>query len=97
MTIEIDNRLYENIVQWCNANGVEPKAYIEKALRERIATDKYGDLNERLRKNESEQTTESAQATNGQVMSHNEDAKDETTFTNEEQPVVKKKRTLKTK
>ena len=48
--IEIDNRLYTSILQWCDANGIEPMKYIEKALRERLATDKYGDLNDKVRK-----------------------------------------------
>lgn len=52
--IEIDNRLYTSILQWCDANGIEPMKYIEKALRERLATDKYGDLNKMIRKEELE-------------------------------------------
>lgn len=51
--IEIDNRLYTSILQWCDANGIEPVKYIEKALRERLATDKYGDLNDKVRKEDS--------------------------------------------
>ena len=51
--IEIDNRLYTSILQWCDANGFEPMKYIEKALRERFATDKYGDLNDKVRKEDS--------------------------------------------
>jgi hypothetical protein len=49
--VEIDKSLYSNILQWCNENAFNPVKYIEKALRERLATDKYGDLNERLAKN----------------------------------------------
>ena len=48
--IEIDKRLYDDIVQLCNANALNPVKYIEKALRERIATDKYGDLNQKIHK-----------------------------------------------
>lgn len=56
--IEIDNRLYTSILQWCDANGIEPMKYIEKALRERLATDKYGDLNKKIRKEEPEKVEE---------------------------------------
>lgn len=49
--VNIDAKLYNNIVSYCEANALNPVKYIEKALRERIATDKYGDLNERLAKN----------------------------------------------
>ena len=49
-TIEIDNRLYSNIEAFCQANALEPSYYIHKVLRERLAIDKYGDLNEKFRK-----------------------------------------------
>lgn len=49
--VEIENKLYNDIVSYCVVNALNPVKYIEKALRERLATDKYGDLNERLAKN----------------------------------------------
>ena len=48
--VEIDKSLYNNILQWCNENALNPVKYIEKALRERLATDKYGDLNQKIHK-----------------------------------------------
>jgi hypothetical protein len=48
--VEIDKSLYSNILQWCNENALNPVKYIEKALRERLATDKYGDLNQKIHK-----------------------------------------------
>ena len=51
-TIEIDGKLYRDIEAYCTANAIEPEKYIIKVLRERIATDKYGDLNEKFRKQE---------------------------------------------
>jgi hypothetical protein len=48
--IEIENKLYNDIVSYCVVNGIEPDKYIEKALRERLATDKYGDLNQKIHK-----------------------------------------------
>lgn len=50
MQIEINTRLYNDISQWCEANGFETLKYIERTLRERIAIDKYGDLNEKVQK-----------------------------------------------
>lgn len=54
--IEIDNRLYSNIEAFCQANALEPSYYIHKVLRERLAIDKYGDLNEKFRKVEEHPT-----------------------------------------
>ena len=48
MTIEIETRLYKNIEQWCEVNGIDIGQYITKALTERITLDKYGDLNDRI-------------------------------------------------
>ena len=48
--VEIDKSLYNNILQWCNENTLNPVKYIEKALRERLAMDKYGDLNQKIHK-----------------------------------------------
>lgn len=48
--VEIENKLYSDIVSYCAVNGIEPVKYIEKALRERLATDKYGDLNQKFHK-----------------------------------------------
>ncbi|MBP5725125.1 MAG: transposase domain-containing protein [Bacteroidales bacterium] len=89
MKIEIDDRLYTSIVQWCEANGVEPLKYIEKALRERLATDKYGDLNERFARNaqpENEekddagrnppQNTDISPDTQSRIVSHENDVKE---------------------
>ena len=45
MVAELDEKLYKDIVWWCETNNLEPLKYIEKSLREHLATDKYGDLN----------------------------------------------------
>lgn len=54
MTIEINNRLYNDFVLWAKANNMSdediPK-YIEKAFRDKFNLDRYGDLNEKLHKN----------------------------------------------
>ena len=68
--VEIDKRLYNNILQWCEANGINPVKYIEKALRERVATDKYGDLNERVAKNTQRETDDRAPEVETHIVSH---------------------------
>ena len=56
--VEIENKLYNDIVSYCVVNAINPVKYIEKALRERLATDKYGDLNQKMNKvNEPVETT----------------------------------------
>lgn len=51
MTIEINDRLYNEFTVWAKANGMDDKAmavYIEGAFREKFTLDKYGDLNEKI-------------------------------------------------
>lgn len=49
-TIEIDGTLYSKIDEWCRLNGLEMNKFVEKTLREKIATEKYGDLNDKVKK-----------------------------------------------
>ena len=62
MTIEINNRLYNDFVIWAKANNMSDNditKYIEKAFRDKFNFDKYGDLNEKLhRKQEPEPINE---------------------------------------
>jgi hypothetical protein len=81
--VEIDKTLYSNILQWCNENAINPVKYIEKALRERLATDKYGDLNERLAKNTQREIDDVAPESETHIVSH------ETELVETEPPVVK--------
>jgi len=81
--VEIENKLYNDIVLYCEVNGIEPAKYIEKALRERLATDKYGDLNERLAKNTQHEIDYVAPETESHIVSH------ETELVTVEPPVVK--------
>lgn len=81
--VEIDKSLYNNIVQWCNENALDPVKYIEKALRERLATDKYGDLNERLAKNTQRETDDTSPEAETHIVSH------ETELVETEPPVEK--------
>lgn len=55
MTIEINDRLYNEFVSWAQANNMNDNdihKYIEKAFRDKFTIDKYGDLNEKLTKEE---------------------------------------------
>lgn len=83
MLFEIENKLYNDIVSYCVVNAIEPVKYIEKALRERLATDKYGDLNERLAKNRQREIDDVAPETETHIVSH------ETELVEAEPPVVK--------
>ena len=81
--VEIENKLYNDIVSYCVVNGIEPVKYIEKALRERIATDKYGDLNERLAKNTQRETDDTTPEAETHIVSL------ETELVETKPPVVK--------
>lgn len=45
MQIEINNRLYNEIVIWCVANNIDIPKYINNILNDRFMLDKYGDIN----------------------------------------------------
>ena len=54
-TIEINDRLFNEFVSWAQANNMNDNdmhKYIEKAFRDKFTIDKYGDLNEKLTKEE---------------------------------------------
>lgn len=68
--VEIDKTLYSNILQWCDENALNPVKYIEKALRERLATDKYGDLNERFAKNTQREIDDATPEVETHILSH---------------------------
>lgn len=51
MTIEINQRLYDDFVSWAKANNMSDNnidKYVERAFREKFMLDKYGDLNEKV-------------------------------------------------
>lgn len=60
MLIEIDDRLYNDFVTWAQVNNMgeeDIRKYIEKAFRDRFTIDKYGDLNDKLAKEEKPKKT----------------------------------------
>lgn len=46
--IRIDKRLYEDIEQYCQVNGLDIGKYCTDVLRKQLTLDKYGDLNEKF-------------------------------------------------
>lgn len=54
MTVEIEiiDRVYYNIEDFCEVNGLDVREYMSNAITERYNLDKYGDLNEKLAKKE---------------------------------------------
>ena len=46
--IAIDKRLYDDLVQYCNANDMDIEKYCTSSLRKQLSLDKYGDLNAKL-------------------------------------------------
>lgn len=68
--VNIDAKLYNNIVSYCETNAINSVKYIEKALRERLATDKYGDLNERFAKKTQREIDDTTPETETHIVSH---------------------------
>ena len=53
MTVEIEiiDRVFYGLEDFCSANGLDVKEYMSDAIMEKYNLDKYGDLNEKLAKN----------------------------------------------
>lgn len=52
ITININDRLFSDIETSCKNNGTDVKTYIENAVSDHFYTEKYGDLNKILKKDE---------------------------------------------
>lgn len=52
MLVEVEDRLYNDMVAWCGVNNIDIVNYINNIIRKQLALDKYGDLNEKLSKKE---------------------------------------------
>ena len=52
MTVEIEiiDRVFYGLEDFCSANGLDVKEYMSDAIMEKYNLDKYGDLNEKLAK-----------------------------------------------
>ena len=67
MKIEINDRLYNEFVSWAQANNMndnDMQKYIEKAFRDKFTIDKYGDLNEKIIKEEPKKTRKKVELIN---------------------------------
>lgn len=65
MIIEINDRLYNEFVVWAQANNMNESdmhKYIEKAFRDKFTIDKYGDLNDKLTKEEPKKPRKKAES-----------------------------------
>ena len=83
MTIDIDDKLYNTVVQWCEINNIEVIKYIEKALREKIATEKYGDLNAKITINSNKEKTD--------IDDNQKSEKDNMVSDNEQSSIISKR------
>lgn len=53
MKVDIDDKVYEDIVLWCDLNGVSDFGkYINECIKKQHYIDKYGDLNRFFQKKE---------------------------------------------
>lgn len=66
ITIELNERLYKDIVSKSNNDGIEIGSYLSKIIEDKFYTDKYGDLNiiEKGQKNTQKIGTSSSEEVN---------------------------------
>lgn len=59
MTVEVEiiDRVYNNMCDFCEINGIDVNEYMSNAIMERYNLDRYGDLNEKLSKKEEKKPT----------------------------------------
>lgn len=57
-TIEIPNRLYNDIDSYCSINKIDIQGYIIEIIEEKHSINKYGDLNDMMPKVMEEKTVE---------------------------------------
>lgn len=50
ITLNISNRIYQDIQLFCNANNLDVNEYLIELINEKHALNKFGDLNEKLPK-----------------------------------------------
>lgn len=54
--VRISRRLHDSLKAFCKANGMEINEYVESVLSERLSLDKFGDMNEMIKKPEIKKT-----------------------------------------
>lgn len=50
ITIEVDDKLGENIKRFCKLNDMTYTEYLSKIIEEKFNVDRFGDLNEKVKK-----------------------------------------------
>lgn len=50
ITIEVDDKLGENIKRFCKLNNMTYTEYLSKIIEEKFNVDRFGDLNEKVKK-----------------------------------------------
>jgi ribosome maturation factor RimP len=57
MIVEFDipKRLYDDLKSWCEANDIEINKYVSLKIRGALTLDKFGDLNEKVKKKQKEE------------------------------------------
>ena len=60
MIVEFDipKRLYDDLKSWCEANDIEINKYVSLKIRGALTLDKFGDLNEKVKKKQKEEGKE---------------------------------------
>lgn len=53
ITIELDDKLCENIKKFCKLNNMTYTEYLSKIIEEKFNVDRFGDLNEKVKKKQS--------------------------------------------
>lgn len=76
MIVEIDiiDRIYHNIQEFCEINGFNIIEYMSDAIVERYNLDKYGDLNEKLVKKEEEKKLSTRRNKETEIIANVKDA-----------------------
>ena len=109
ITIEVDDKLVDNIKRFCKLNNMTYTEYLSKIIEEKFNIDRFGDLNEKINKKKPvlkpiEYIEEETDAPKKYLVEPNQDVSDGTyieekkaTELNETIDTKKKKRQLKTK
>lgn len=109
ITIEVDDKLGDNIKRFCKLNNMTYTEYLSKIIEEKFNIDRFGDLNEKINKKKPvlkpiEYVEEETDVPNKDLVEPNQDVRTGTYIEEKKAPELnetidtkKKKRQLKTK
>lgn len=109
ITIEVDDKLGDNIKRFCKLNNMTYTEYLSKIIEEKFNIDRFGDLNEKINKKKPvlkpiEHVEEETDVPNKDLVEPNQDVSTGTYIEEKKAPELnetigtkKKKRQLKTK